>query len=697
MIEAELKTKDGSQAIKAYTGEEFSFPVLHFKKLQRNHKTSKFATHYMCLDTETSHIDDATGWIYQWSICLKQNLFVYGRKPSELIDFLIRTAEHYQLSDNKKIICYVHNLSYDLAYLKKYLLKYDVNMNALAIDNHTVLTADVLGFRFICSYKLTNMSLAMLSSKYAKRYVKAVGEIDYSAIRYQDTELTATDWIYMFSDVASQYDGVYEYLNMNGYTFCADAPFTSTGFVRAECRKSARACHGWHEEFKKSALSLPQYRLCRQAFMGGLTIASYKYAGVTITSDKLRHKDFTSSYPARQMLDYMPMGKPMEYGQVKTEDELEYLMGRYCCVFMLTMYNVHIKEGITAPYIPSSKCIGVEPKEILKLNGKVVYAPQLSIAITDIDFKWIRKQYKADSYKITNMIVFERGAMPDWLKDKIMEYFRNKCTLKHIDPTLYAKSKNLLNGIYGNTATAILRDQYKINSDDGIIKRIIEEDADEADQKRLDKYYRSYNNYLEYPWALFTTSFARDALMTTIEAVGYDNFIYCDTDSVFYIETEENKKKMEEYTEFCKQRAIEAGAFVGDNYLGMPTDEPELSQIRTLHAKCYAMVEEGELKVVIAGIPKSAIKWKNGEPKTKTNAEELGCIDNLKDGFEFIHCGGTRCAYNDDRPIEIREINGHKTELATSAVIENITKVLNNTMYTSGANYELLTMQQVEV
>lgn len=697
MIEAELKTKDGTQPIKAYTGEEFSFPVLHFKKLQRNHKIIKFASDFMCLDTETSHIDEATGWVYQWAICIKQNSFVYGRTPSELIDFLVRMAEHYKLTDEKKVICYVHNLSYDLAYLKKFLLRYDPNLNTLAIDNHTVLTVDMLGFRLVCSYKLTNLSLAVLSDKYAKRYLKATGEIDYAVVRYQDTELTSTDWLYMFSDVASQYDGVFEYLKMNNYSFVADAPFTSTGFVRADCRKSARACHGWHEEFKKSALSLSQYRLCRQAFMGGITIASYKYSGQTITSDKLSHKDFTSSYPARQIINYMPSGKPMEWGKVSSRDELEYLINKYCCVFMLYMEEVHIKAGVTAPYIPSSKCIGVNQKELLKLNGKVVFAPHLSIAVTEIDFKWIIKQYDAKVIKVSNMIVFERGKMPDWLKGKIMEYFKNKCTLKVSNPSLYGKSKALLNGVYGMTATAILREQYKMDIDNAIIKKVVEEDADESDQKRLDKYYNSYNNYLEYQWALWTTAHARDALMTMIEVVGYDNFIYCDTDSVFYLETPDNKIKMEEYQEDCKRRAIEAGAFIGDNYLGMPTDEPELTQIRTLHAKCYAMMEEGKLNVVIAGIPKKAIKWKDGKPVTMTNAEELGNIDNLCDGFEFTHCGGTRCVYNDERPIEVRKINGHKTELATSAVIENISKVLNDTMYTSGANYELLTMTQVEI
>ena len=100
-----------------------------------------------------------------------------------------------------------------------------------------------------------------------------------------------------------------------------------------------------------------------------------------------------------------------------------------------------------------------------------------------------------------------------------------------------------------------------------------------------------------------------------------------------------------------------------------------------------------ELNVVIAGIPKRATKWKNGKTVIKTNAEELGNIDNLKDGFTFKHCGGTRCVYN-ERPITTMNINGHITELASSAVIENIEKEISDTMYTKGADYTPLHIVQ---
>ena len=99
------------------------------------------------------------------------------------------------------------------------------------------------------------------------------------------------------------------------------------------------------------------------------------------------------------------------------------------------------------------------------------------------------------------------------------------------------------------------------------------------------------------------------------------------------------------------------------------------------------------LNVVIAGIPKQATKWINGEPVVKTNAEELGSIDNLKDDFTFEHCGGTRCVYV-ERPITTEIINGHVIEYASSAVIENISKEISDTMYTKGKDYTPLKIVQ---
>lgn len=698
MIYSKVKTSDKDEEIKAYSVEEYNPEWLHFSKVQRNKKVYKYANKFGVLDTETSHIDDKIGWIYQWAFKLGDD-YVYGRKPSEFITLLQKLGERYNLHTMKKIIIYVHNLAYDIQYLKRHLIEYDPKIKMFALDNHAVLIVDVFGFRFLCSYKLSNMSLDLFSKNYAAKYRKAVGEINYNIVRYQDEVLTDSDWYYMFSDVASQYDAIQGYLKVMGYEYAYQAPYTSTGFVRLDCRHTSEKEGGWHAKFTESALNLEQYNLCRQAFMGGLTIANYKYIDTTVRECeeyRLRHKDFTSSYPARQMCNYMPVGRPMWYGEIDDMDEFESLLSDYCCIFVLTMHNVRIKQGITAPYIPSSKCI--ELKDELKLNGKVVFAKDLSIVVTELDYKWIKKQYETFDdqedtgyINITKMLLFEKGEAPKWLKDRVMYYFNNKCTLKHTDAKLYAASKALLNAIYGMSATSIIRRAYHMNADG-----LIEADemlTDEEMQRELDKYYKSYNNFIPYQLGVYTTAHARDGLMTMIETIGYDNFLYCDTDSAFYKSTPEVEKRLDQMNEDIKKLAIEKNAYIDNQFLGLATDEEPIRAFRSLHAKCYAIEEfdgnEYKLKVTIAGVPKKSTKWINGVPVTRTNAEELGDIDNLNDGFMFRHCGGTRCIYN-EMDISTELVNGHITEFSSSAIIENIEKEISDTMYTVGKDYSLL-------
>lgn len=686
MLNASVKTKEGIEEVKAYTVDEYMPKLTKWIKTQRFKKVYLYCTEFATLDTETSHTDDE-GWVYQWAFYFNHD-FVIGRKPSEFIQLLEKLSEFYKLNDQKKICIYVHNISYDFAYLKQFLIQYDENISVLAIDNHSIIQCDIFGFRLLCSYKLSNMSLDLFSNTYAEKYIKASGAIDYNIVRYQDTDLTAIDWHYMLSDVASQHDAITHYLHVNGYEYASHAPITSTGFVRTDCRHAAEKDRKWRQEFISGRLSLPLYNMLRQAFMGGITISSYRYNGEVV--ENVSHKDFTSSYPARQMMDYFPKGKASKVGAIKTRKELDYYLRTYCCIFILSIENVHIKEGITAPYIPSSKCI--ELIDELKVNGKIVFAERLTMAITEIDFKWIEKQYDFENMKVLNLHIFERGDMPAWLKNRIMKFYDDKCKLKKSDPRLYMCSKAKLNGIYGMSATTIIREQYEMDSS-GIISH--KSENNEEKEKRINKFYNSYNSFMPYQLGVWTTAHARNALMEMIEAVGYDNFIYCDTDSVFYKSNEESEKNLKAMNEEIKKRAIKAGAYIDDNYLGYATDEPHIRKFKSLHAKCYAMEElnektgEYELKVTIAGVPKKSVEWVNGAPVTFTNSEELGAVENLKDGFTFKHCGGTRCLYVED-DIRNININGHDTELASSAIIMPIEKTISDTMYIFGKDYSIL-------
>lgn len=687
MIRSMIKRKDGNiDTVIAQSAAEYRPHRASFYRRRQGKGSALYMEDFAVLDTETSHVD-LDGWVYQWAIYFNGD-YIYGRTPTELISVLEAWRQFYGLGPDKHMICYIHNLSYDIQYLKWYLREWDPETSFFVTDSHTCLIVDTGGIRICCSYKLTNMSLARLAKDYSTTYVKAVGEIDYTQVRYQDTPLGSRDWLYMLSDVASQYDGVRGYLTAMGYKRAADAPFTSTGFVRNSCRRESEKQY-WHEDFIASALSLDMYRLVRQGFIGGQTITSWLYAGDIV--EGVGHCDFTSAYPFQQMAKYFPMGPGFWAGAPDSMEDLDRLLGEFCVVALYHFTEIEIRPGITAPYIPGSK--GIHPVKDRRINGKLISAEDFSIVLTELDFKWVRKQYKWEDLEVSNVLCFQRGPLPDFLKTEVMKYYTDKTLLKHQDPVRYAASKALLNSIYGMCATAIVREQYAMDEN-----LVIVENEDISDQEQLDKFYGSRKSFLPYQYGVYVTAHARDELHTLIEAVGYDNFLYCDTDSIFYLDRPECRAAIREYNDRIRAISMAAGAYVdSNNILGIATDEEDCKRFKSLHAKCYAWEDaQDQLHVTIAGISKSATKWVDGSPVTMTSAEELGTLEALQDGFTFHHTGGSRVIYVEDEP-RILTINGHRTELASAAIIEDIDKTISDRMYTYDREYILQHLEFIQV
>lgn len=701
-MRSSVRTKTGDEEITAYSVNEYKHFDMQYMKRKKKKRIIYSSVSYAVLDTETSHCDDTTAWIYQWAFLVSGTCF-YGRKPSELVELLRKIYIDQDLSENKHLIVYVHNLSYDFQYLKHYFYEYDPGMRVFAVDTHTYLKVEIQGFVFLCSWKLSAMSLDLFSKSYSRKYIKASGEINYTVVRYQNTQLTPEDWHYMFSDVYSQHDAIGNYLLAQGYETAYDAPITSTGFVRADCREAALTEINWRKKFYSSRLDDRAYKMCLAAFMGGSTICAWTHAEETVRGN-IGHVDFTSSYPARQMLDYFPSGKPFYLECLDNASDLDGLLTHYCCIFQIQFNGISLKKGISAPYIPSSKCIFKTGE--LKLNGKIVYADSIVMIITEIDYAIIKRQYTCKSLQVADMLCFSRGSAPKWMKNRVMHYFQGKSDYKTMtrQPDISDQdreeaekklmiSKARLNGIYGMTATKIIRMPY--DHDGNLI--LEKQEQQKTDSEMLDDYYNKYNSFLPYQYGLYTTAHARKALFDLIEAVGYQNFLYCDTDSIFYMKSDETEKAIADYNKKITERAEKAGAIYKGKILGYADAEEDITAFRGLHSKCYAYEDaSGKLTVTIAGIRKKADVWMDGKKTVVSNAEELESIDNLKDGFIFRDCGGVRCVYVEDKP-HIKTILGHRTELSSSAIILPIEKEVRSNMWTIGKDYSLLKIEKAQI
>ena len=656
------------------------------------------------LDTETSwnhDEDNPLGWIYQW--CLEFNgQYCIGRKPSELIKELRTLHDHYELGEKKRLVCYIHNASYDHTYLYKQLRDEFGDPKILAVKAHKILTALYDGIEVRCTWLLSNMSLDTWGEKLGAKVRKLVGAVDYELIHYQDEPLSYLDWCYMINDVAALKANVYMEMISAGDTI-ANIPLTSTGYVRRDCRREAWKEEGFRKWFASTRMTYETFIPAFWCYAGGLTHGNRYLAGVLLDSEKLGyligHIDFKSFYPAEDQLEYLPMSAltcyylRSETPEPLPESEIVELLNTKCCIMLVAFDTLKLKKGVTCPCLSKSKFINYEQCKftidedgtIGTDNGRVINIISGSpmIYLTELDYYWVIDQYETNGLDILEVYTAERGRDRDAILKVTNEYFKGKETLPK-DCELYHKQKNRLNAIYGMKSTNPVREDVTLDLYNGEWSEKRNLDPDHVDEV-LNRYYKSHNSFNFFLHGVYITSFARARLLECIrDVVGYENFCYCDTDSVFYVKKPEIAPRLEAFNNMRIEQNKKYGLGVvnrsGDmSYYGVMESESDLKKFKFLHAKCYAFVDlNDKLSCTIAGVTADNKKLPT-DPDYMTREQELGDIDNLRDGMTFKECGGTNSLYTDHEP-DILNINGHLTEVASACIIRKTTKKIGGTV-----------------
>ena len=553
---------------------------------------------------------------------------------------------------------YVHNLSYEFSFMKGiYQFESD---NVFCTNLRKVLKCEMFEhFEFRCSYMLTNMSLSTFTKRMGVAEKLSGDEFDYSIQRYPWTELTEKELEYCITDVRSLVDALKVYFSIekdNFYTI----PMTSTGFVRRDVKSAMR-------HFNKYDLKdmLPNYDIfcmLREAFRGGNTHANRYYTGEIISN--VRSYDRVSSYPDVQINELFPMGEFI----VEDEPTIELVLRKVykqhrACIMRVGFRNIKLSDPLFGcPYIPKHKCRSLSNNHSND-NGRICYAEYLEITLTDLDLKIILDQYNYDSMIIIDFAHTRYGRLPKPLREEVKKYFRAKTLLKNKEgeELYYLKSKEKLNSIYGLTVQNHIRND--IIYDEGKFKVKLIDEVEE-----LLKY--NEKAFLNYAWGVWTTAHARYQLDIAVRMVG-DRFIYCDTDSVKYIDDSSisfddyNNKRIEKS---IKNEGIAYDSYGNEYYLGIYENDGIYNRFVTLGAKKYAYEDrDGKLHITIAGVNK--IK----------GAKELKRIENFKEGYLFKDAGGTESLYNDFPEIDYIIREGREIEIISNVLIRNSTYTLGIT------------------
>lgn len=603
----------------------------------KNRKKNDSTLYRNCIcafDIETTVLKDIEQSImYVWQFTVmdldtEQITVCFGRYWDEFVELL-----NDMYKDGITVMIFVHNLSYEFQFLR-HILEFQKD-KVFALKSRKVLRASCKGFEFRCSYIQTNKSLDAFTRDMGVTHQKLSGEdFNYSKTRYPWTELTKQEYAYCGNDVIGLVEAMKKRMDIENDTLYS-LPLTSTGYVRRLAKHAMKSFN--YKQLHAMMCDEKVYTLLRAEFRGGDTHANRYYVNKILTG--MKSVDRASSYPDI-MLNYpFPMSK-FVHCMITDIDELEKRAkirnSAFIAVFTFTgLQQKDVYYG--APYLSKDKAVELSGEVID--NGRVLSADHAVYVLNDIDWKIVKSEYIGD-VQVEQVYMAKYDYLPKPFRELVIKLFTDKTALKNVEgqELNYMRSKELVNSLYGMCAQNPVKPEVLyIDSPESVFA--LEEDINI--HEKLEKYNKKA--FLLYAWGCWVTAWARLKLKEMINIVG-DRFVYCDTDSVKFLITDDIDKvmrKIDQYNEGLRKLSEKNGGFATDrdgivHYLGVYEDEGNYKKFKTLGAKKYVYVDEKDkLHITIAGVPK------------KKGAEELGCIENFHVGFIFRETGKLESVYND--------------------------------------------------
>lgn len=611
-----------------------------YKKVWKKHgKGGYYVYNIPCsFDIETSsfyadeHTKQAVMYVWQFGF---NGWVVIGRTWTQFIELLQKLQKAFSLSSDLILYCYVHNLSYEFQFMRRWL-EWE---NVFSVDNRKPIKALCqYGIQFNDSLILSGYKLETVGKNLHKYHVqKLVGDLDYYKIRTPETSLTDNEINYCVNDVLVVMAYIQEYIESENNKI-TNIPLTQTGTVRKFCRKNCY--YGFSDDknirqqtyYDYRALmdslqinDISEYQLLKRAFQGGFTHGNAKH--IKHTMKDVASYDFTSSYPYVMLSEKYPMGKGFILKNVSRETYNKY-RNTNLMVFDLHLIGVSQKINVSDNPISVSRCYKV--LNTVVNNGRVAYADELYLSATNVDLQIYLAFYDIEHCEISNCYCYAMGYLPKNFILSILKVYNDKTKLKGVagKEREYLHSKELLNSMYGMSVTDVVQDLITYDNND--------EWGEEVQDKNelLEKYNHNKSRFLFYPWGIFVTAYARRNLFSGILECG-DDYIYSDTDSIKIQNADRHKKYFNEYNtrvveklksmcdfynipfELCKPKTVKGV----EKLIGVWDYEGTYEYFKTLGAKRYIYFDD-TLHATIAGVSKQGVvdyfndKYKNVSRET---------------------------------------------------------------------------------
>lgn len=552
--------------------------------------------------------------MYIWQMSLN-GTEIYGRTWSQLHVFLGQLKTFLGLNHYRRLIIYVHNLAYEMQFM---LGHFDISDVFARKSCHPISCLLEGCIEMKCSYFLSGLSLAKVAENLTTVSVsKLKGQLDYEKLRHYKTPLTPEELDYCAYDVRIVVYFIREEMarNENDIT---KIPLTKTGYVRRYVRNKIKEKYNYKiyrdkiKEFMVADEDL--FTTLYKSFAGGYTHANVSY--IDICMENVASIDFSSSYPAQMFMHKFPMTR-FVYEKIVNYSTFKEIVSRDACVFRVKFKNLQPKT--THHILSKSKCELLINGQID--NGRVVSADYVVTYMTDVDWKTFNLFYTFDEDEI-NIDKFYHAKYKFLYKpilESILDFYESKTTLKGIPSKVaeYLVAKGLLNAIYGMMVTNPVNDEIELGAD-------FKWTTSRPDlQEALIKNKNNGNQFLCYQWGVWVTAWARYELLRAVAHMDSD-VIYCDTDSIKFVDYEKHKEFIESFNKEITE-ALERSALMNgfeterlrplDNKtktpqpLGIFTFEGIYTKFKTLGAKRYAFEKKNkktgkdEFRITVSGLP----------------------------------------------------------------------------------------------
>ena len=574
--------------------------LITFRKSGKN--ALRYHEIYMGFDIETTTLENHHGYMYHWQLSINDYV-ICGRRWIEFRKTIDYIRQQLALRKNTRIIIWIANEGFEFQFIRKQfnftrVFAKDTRQPLIAIVDDCIEFRDCLA--------ISGGSLAQLAKDYTQTQ-KLVGDLDYKKIRNYNTPLTDQEKAYCVNDVVilSEWS---EYIFNNYIKPLKWLPTTKTGIIRKQVKDNV-------DRKIKNAIYITypdkeMYDIMMQwVFRGGFVHANI--CRTDTTQHDIGSVDFTSSYPARMFMSYMPRSRFIKcHG-----DPLE-VMKDHCVIMRVTFHNIRCTTPHTIE--SKSKCYSLHGELID--NGRVRRAEYMSVWLTELDFLLYKMFYTWEDMVIHEAYQAVRGPLPEYILKPLSKAYIKKNELKKEGKSgtaEYVIAKGSVNSFYGLLVQKMILYEIVYNND-------INEW--EVDGESFDYIKNIHNAYTLPQWGIWITASARYELLSTVYKIEQESklqhkigmyrgdVLYCDTDSIKMLNYEDHKHIIEDYNAKCAEKMKQACTRYNlplEHFFDLGQFDVEYKHApkgKYLGAKRYITTkEDGHTEVTVAGLPKSAL------------------------------------------------------------------------------------------